>query len=242
MALNTLKVRETADAVMVLTDKAIYICRYDYQLEKVSRFQRIELDNLSTVQHGAYITDTLAPHSLDQARNHGVVLYFETAAVLSDSKVLLPDRSDEGTISTVPTGDLSSKVNASISVPTTADPRDPAEGRSASPTTAATPRKSFIACKLASEVQVVMQSVVPSGSSSTGASVSLARLVALESQSPELLAECLCSAIQSAKSRTGQVDASQFIVESPIISAATAKQSTSIVDKVSNRLYKALWI
>ncbi|KAJ2876636.1 hypothetical protein GGH93_000632 [Coemansia aciculifera] len=246
MALNTLKVRETADAVMVLTDRAVYICSYDYQLEKVSRFQRIELESMHTVQHGAYITDTLAPHSLDQARNHGVVLYFATVETQSDIKVALPSQPAEGAIASTPAEDLSPKVEGSISTQTTADPGDPAEERSASPNAAAaaaaaaTSRKSFIACKLASEVQVVMQSVVPS--SGTSVLVSLARLGALEGQSPELLAECVCSAIQSAKSRAGQVDASQFIVESPIISAATAKQSTSLVDKVSNRLYKALWV
>ncbi|KAJ2243811.1 hypothetical protein GGI13_006466 [Coemansia sp. RSA 455] len=242
MALNTLKVRETADAVMVLTDGAVYICSYDYQLEKVSRFQRIELESIYTVQHGAYITDTLAPHSLDQARNHGVMLYFATSETQSDVKVELTGQAAEGAVASAPTEDLSSKVEGSISAQATADPRDPAEGRSVSPAVvaAATPVKSFVACKLASEVQVVMQSVA--SSSGTGAPVSLMRLEALESQSPELLAECVCSAIQSAKSRAGQVDASQFIVESPIISAVTAKQSTSLVDKVSNRLYKALWV
>ncbi|KAJ2004038.1 hypothetical protein GGI06_005581, partial [Coemansia sp. S85] len=243
MSLNTLKVRETADAVMILTDRAVYICSYDYQLEKVPRFQRIELESMSIVQHGTYITDVLAPHSLDQARNYGVLLYFATLAAQPDPKVAPPDKSAEGVVASVPAGDLSHKVGKNSEAQATVDKKEPGDGCSASPapaSAAVVPASSYIACKLASEVQVVMQSVVPSSSAS--ASLSLERLGALESQSPELLAECLCSAILSAKLRTGPVDASQFVVESPIISAAAAKQSTGLVGKMSNRLHKALWI
>ncbi|KAJ2886668.1 hypothetical protein IWW38_005210, partial [Coemansia aciculifera] len=182
MAFNSLKTRDTADAVLVLTEAAVYICSYDYQLEKVSQFQRIELVGVARVQHGAYITDTLAPHSLDTARNHGIVLYFSTAAAQSNPK-----------------------QDKSILAQASTDPSAPNEQKAA---TVTMPSESFIGCKLASEVQVVMQSVVPS---STGTSPSLTRLEALEGQSPELLAECFCSAIQSSKSRAGHVDASKFI-------------------------------
>ncbi|KAJ2437315.1 hypothetical protein GGF42_008671, partial [Coemansia sp. RSA 2424] len=241
MALNTLRVRETADAVMVLTDAAVYLCSYDYQLEKVSQFQRIELAGVTKVQHGAYITDTLAPHSLDAIHNHGVVLYFATAAAQSNTKVAQHDQPD---IVTTALAEYSSpKPDESILTQASIDPGCPVKGSSVSPPSrraspleqgsmaVTTPSESFIACKLVSEVQVVMQSVEPALPSSTGASASLTRLGALEGQSPELLAECLCSAIQSSKSRAGHVDASKFIVESPIISAVAAKQSTSLVDK-----------
>ncbi|KAJ2492244.1 hypothetical protein IWW37_001556 [Coemansia sp. RSA 2050] len=244
MSLNTLKVRETADAVMVLTDRAVYICSYDYQLEKVLRFQRIELESVSIVQHGAYVTDILAPHSLDQARNYGFLLYFATAAAQPDPKVVvLPEKSVEGVAASIQTEDLPPKVGKNTLTQTTVDQKELSEGRSALPDSAsavAVPMSDFLACKLASEAQVVLQSVV--ASSSARALVSLERLVALENQLPELLAECLCSAILSAKLRTGPVDASQFIVESPIISAAAAKEGASLVDKMSNRLHKVLWI
>ncbi|KAJ2746186.1 hypothetical protein GGI20_001541 [Coemansia sp. BCRC 34301] len=236
MALNTRKLRGGADAVMVLTDAAVYICSYDYQLEKVSQFWRVELAGMSKVQHGAYITDILAPHSLDTTRNHGVVLYFATTAALPTSVTVAP----VGYSSPKPAGSSSAYEGGSSSHPATAATMV-AISDEQSAAAAATPSECFIACKLASEVQVVMQSVVPVLPNGADSSTPLTRLGALEGQSPELLAECLCSAIQSSKSRAGPVDASKFIVESPIISAATAKQNTSLVDKVSNRLYKALW-
>ncbi|KAJ2472104.1 hypothetical protein EV174_005870, partial [Coemansia sp. RSA 2320] len=82
----------------------------------------------------------------------------------------------------------------------------------------------------------------PPLATSPEAGMSLTRLKALENQTPDLLAECLCSTIQSLKSLAGPVDARQFIVDNPIVSVAAAKQGTSLVHKMSNRLYKALWV
>ncbi|KAJ1997783.1 hypothetical protein H4R26_005701, partial [Coemansia thaxteri] len=80
MTSDTLKLYGTIDSVIILTDAAVYMCRYDYQLEKVHEFQRIGLAGISRVQHGMYITDILAPHSLDATLNHGVVLYYDPVA------------------------------------------------------------------------------------------------------------------------------------------------------------------
>ncbi|KAI8322308.1 hypothetical protein GQ54DRAFT_260146, partial [Martensiomyces pterosporus] len=74
MALNTKRIRRSEDAVLILTDAAVYVCQYHYQMEKVSEFIRIEVSQLIRVQHGAYITDTLVPQSLDTEHNHGLVL------------------------------------------------------------------------------------------------------------------------------------------------------------------------
>ncbi|KAJ1828093.1 hypothetical protein LPJ73_008636, partial [Coemansia sp. RSA 2703] len=54
-------------------------------MEKVSEALRIELSGLARVQYGAYITDTQVPQSLDPARNHGLVLYFDAAVARFNS-------------------------------------------------------------------------------------------------------------------------------------------------------------
>ncbi|KAJ2610931.1 hypothetical protein EV177_003724, partial [Coemansia sp. RSA 1804] len=65
LSLNTARTCEEADAVLILTDLAVYICRYHYQMEKVTEFLNIDLARLRAIQHGAYITDTKTPQSLD---------------------------------------------------------------------------------------------------------------------------------------------------------------------------------
>ncbi|KAJ2361802.1 hypothetical protein H4S01_005100, partial [Coemansia sp. RSA 2610] len=94
----------------------------------------------------------------------------------------------------------------------------------------------FVACKLVAEAQVVMQNT-----GEEAAAPELARVERLEIQAPDLLTECLCSAVLSLKLTTGDTS-SQFIADAPIISAAAAKQEKTLLDKMANRLHSALWI
>ncbi|ORX71332.1 hypothetical protein DL89DRAFT_222007, partial [Linderina pennispora] len=74
MQLGVSVIRHESDAVMILTDVAMYVCGYHYQMERVEEFVRVELKDITAVQHGAYITDTAMPQALDVARNNGIVL------------------------------------------------------------------------------------------------------------------------------------------------------------------------
>ncbi|KAJ2779814.1 hypothetical protein GGI15_003755 [Coemansia interrupta] len=234
MALDSLKQRGPADAVLIVTTAAVYVCRYHYQMEKVSEALRIELSGLARVQYGAYITDTQVPQSLDPARNHGLVLCFDAAVARFNSgnaqnkSNIGPDESPQN----------SPKPSAkSLSALTITEPSDGNESdRSASAAASEhqppkAPSKHFIACKLVSEAQVVMQRVSDKASASPSTGPCLMRLESLEKQSPDLLAECLCSVILSASLKTNTVDSSNFIVDAPIISAATAKQGLTVIDK-----------
>ncbi|KAJ1826823.1 hypothetical protein LPJ56_001989 [Coemansia sp. RSA 2599] len=250
MVLDTLKARQTEDAVLIVTTAAVYLCRYHYQMEKVSEVLRIELSGLSRVQYGAYITDTHVPQSLDPARNHGLVLYFD-AAVARFNSGNSQNKSDIGHESSE---EEDPKARIKLPVPSITETSVVAADRQeASPAAELRPesgmKEHFVACKLVSEAQVVMQRVCakPSGdaglqSTSVLADLSLTRLESLENQSPDLLAECLCSVILSAALKTNTVDGSNFIVDAPIISAAAARHSLSVIDKVSNRIHKAIWI
>ncbi|KAJ2798997.1 hypothetical protein H4R20_004612 [Coemansia guatemalensis] len=238
MAYNTTKLRDITDSVLAVTNVAVYICRYDYQLEKVSEFLRIELSVLAGVRCGAYITDTRTPQGLDPARNHGLVLFFPANSC------------DRISGSRPPTKDMdTSEQQATLSTPSTPQTLAPdvntTEGDDAVVS-------HFVACKLATEMQVVMQ-VVPDGldADADGSKPllerpgqrGLARLGSLEKQSPDLITECLSSTMLSFRNAAGFTTGSNhFIIEAPIISAAAAKQSTSFVDKVASKLHNALWI
>ncbi|KAJ2820151.1 hypothetical protein IWW50_005174 [Coemansia erecta] len=221
--LDSLKLSSSAaDSVLVLTDAAIYVCCYCERREKVSEFLRVALAELAAVQYGAYVTDTRTPQSLDPSRNHGLVLSFAPAP-----------------------GQHSSDA-------------EPASALGAD-----SARRRFIACKVVSEAQVVMQHALEADDAGQhaletddagqhasgdagqqapdGSAQALVRMPRLETQASDLLTECLCSAMLSLKLSIGDTS-SQFITDAPIISAAAAKQSKTLVEKMSNRLHSALWI
>ncbi|KAJ2082366.1 hypothetical protein H4R24_001671 [Coemansia sp. RSA 988] len=236
MAYDTTKLREITDSVLAVTDVAVYICRYDYQLEKVSEFLRIELSVLVGVQCGAYITDTRTPQGLDPARNHGLVLFF-------------PANSCDRISGSRPPITKVDTTEQQAALPVSETPQGLAPDTNTASDGAVV--NHFVACKLATEMQVVMQ-VVPDGSkvNADGSTSSLerpgqqglARLGSLEKQSPDLVTECLSSSMLTIRNSAGFTTSNRFIIDAPIISAATAKQNTSFVDKVTSKLHNALWI
>jgi len=66
------------EKVLLLTDCAVYMCTFDWTLEKVSAFERIPLADLLQLQWGTYITSTLASSHTDKNRNAGFVLRFNS--------------------------------------------------------------------------------------------------------------------------------------------------------------------
>ncbi|KAJ2710611.1 hypothetical protein H4R19_003664 [Coemansia spiralis] len=73
LALDALKVRPSADAVLLVTDAAVIICNTGAAPPATTR---IQLGALSRVQCGEFVTETRTPRDLDPERNHGLVLFF----------------------------------------------------------------------------------------------------------------------------------------------------------------------
>lgn len=73
---DRLKTATFEEAVLLLTEKALYFCRLDWGTEKVREFERIQLENLESVFRGAYITSTLAQRHMDEQKNIGFVLRY----------------------------------------------------------------------------------------------------------------------------------------------------------------------
>lgn len=73
---NAIKSPAFEEAVLLLTDAALYACRFDWNIEKVSSFERIDLRNIQGVKYGTYITSTLTPTQSDETRNVGLVVRY----------------------------------------------------------------------------------------------------------------------------------------------------------------------
>lgn len=74
---DTIKAWPLEEAVLLLTDLAIYLCRFDWKLDKVSSFERIQLGNVTSIKFGTFITSTISPSHIDEMKNVGFVVTYQ---------------------------------------------------------------------------------------------------------------------------------------------------------------------
>ncbi len=65
------------ETVLLLTDCALYLCRFDWDLDKVSSFERVNLANVTGIKFGTYITSTVSSSHMDETRNVGFVVTYQ---------------------------------------------------------------------------------------------------------------------------------------------------------------------
>ncbi|KAF4909983.1 Phosphatidylinositide phosphatase SAC2 [Colletotrichum viniferum] len=65
------------EVVLLLTDAALYLCRFDWNLDKVSSFERIDLAHVVGIKFGTYIISTVSPGQTDETKNVGFVVSYQ---------------------------------------------------------------------------------------------------------------------------------------------------------------------
>ncbi|KAM0713909.1 hypothetical protein Q7P37_010871 [Cladosporium fusiforme] len=75
---NTLRSLPFEECVLLLTDVAIYFCRFDWTTEKVGSFERVDLTDITELWRGPYITSVLGPAHTDEEKNVGFALRYKT--------------------------------------------------------------------------------------------------------------------------------------------------------------------
>lgn len=73
---DTLRTFPFEETVLLLTDAALYAVRFDWNMEKVSSFERVDLRSVRGLQLGTYITSTLVAAQTDEERNVGFVVRY----------------------------------------------------------------------------------------------------------------------------------------------------------------------
>jgi ribosomal protein L34 len=68
------------EAVLLLTERALYFCRMDWTTEKVKSFDKVELAQIEGLTRGIYITSTFAQRDLDEKKNFGFLVRYNTKA------------------------------------------------------------------------------------------------------------------------------------------------------------------
>lgn len=73
---NTLRTLPFEESVLLLTDAAVYSCRFDWETDKVLSFERIDLRSVSRIHYGTYITSILTDSQADERSNMGLVIVY----------------------------------------------------------------------------------------------------------------------------------------------------------------------
>jgi Inositol phosphatase len=73
---NTLRTLPFEEAVVLLTDAAVYCCKFDWNTQKVSSFEKIDLRSITKMQYGTYITSTLSERQMAEALNVGIAIQY----------------------------------------------------------------------------------------------------------------------------------------------------------------------
>lgn len=74
---NSLTASPFQEVVFLLTDTAMYLCRFDWNLDKISSFDRVDLSHVIGIKHGTYITSTISSSQTDESKNVGIVVTFK---------------------------------------------------------------------------------------------------------------------------------------------------------------------
>lgn len=73
---DTVKAFPLEEVVLLLTDAALYLCRFDWKSDKVSSFERIQLGNVTGIKFGTYITSTISMSHIDETKNVGFIVSY----------------------------------------------------------------------------------------------------------------------------------------------------------------------
>lgn len=76
---NTLRTFPFEETVLLLTDAALYSCRFDWNTDKVLSFERIKLSSIRHINHGTYITSVLTDAQTDEQHNVGMVIVYQAS-------------------------------------------------------------------------------------------------------------------------------------------------------------------
>ncbi|EJD05667.1 uncharacterized protein FOMMEDRAFT_139037 [Fomitiporia mediterranea MF3/22] len=77
--INTRFSDKLEEKVLLLSVRALYVVSYDYALEKVARYSRIPLDQITSITKGTYILSPLEEGSRDPLQNYGFMVNYLTS-------------------------------------------------------------------------------------------------------------------------------------------------------------------
>ncbi|POS83532.1 hypothetical protein EPUL_004133 [Erysiphe pulchra] len=222
---NVISFAPLQESVLVITDAGLYSCQVNWNLEKLSSFERISLESIQNIKYGTYITSTLSAAQMDEKRNVGLVITYnvddqeKNSNDLQDS--IYEDTSQEKSL----IGSISQVV-----------PVIPGRAIAAVATVAAAvKRKSQETCMLVFKALPSRTSVSVAGTEEDN-EVLISELEQVE---------MICFEIERLVNNFRAIEVGHarpaLVEHAVIISLAEARKSTRLLDKLSHNFKKLVW-
>lgn len=222
---NTLRTLPFEEAVVLLTDAALYCCKFDWTTEKLASFEKADLRAISKIRYGTYITSTLSERAMKEDLNAGVVIVYQPG---KESIIRTNTRSLQNVVAQKTEGSSSSenRIDGGTGILSWLAPSSPPTSRT-------------IAIKVIPTVATTTEDMDPSGGPG-------------RSESPMQLAQTVAEEVQRAitgsrlatppTSEDVEKDKKDGLVEhEAIISLAEAKKRTGYFEQLGHSIKKLVW-
>lgn len=207
--------KEFEEKVVLLTERALYVCSYNYGLEKVIQFKRIALETIISLQVGEYILSSLTPSSRSAEQNYGIILNHLT----------------DGELVRWNTGSIQNKRLDDISIIGLDDEDNDQDYNSNS-------SSSDDEYDIKTTVQLAMEGT----NTIAFKAVRYDILGELEGE-VENCKQQILSIVRAIAKATGHTENdTEFIVHKPIISLEEAEKTDGIFKKMGHKIKQAIWI
>jgi hypothetical protein len=208
--------KEFEEKVVLLTERALYVCSYNYGLEKVIQFKRLALETIISLQIGEYILSSLTPTSRSAEQNYGIIVRHLT----------------DGELVRWNTGSIQNKRLDDISIGGRED--DDEQGNSDSNTDDDDLGEDGIKAA----VKLAMEGI----DTITFKAVRYNILGELDGEVENCQQQILEIVRAIAKATGHTEDDAEFIIHKPIISLEQAEKTDGIFKKMGHKIKQAIWI
>lgn len=212
---NTIRSTPFEESVLLLTDAALYACKFDWNMEKVSSFERVDLQHIIGIKYGTYITSTLSRSQTDEKTNVGLIVTYKAG---SDDIVRVNTRS----LSTLQSQDDERPDGSTAPLPS----QPTGFASFMSNTTAPTHPPRILAAKALSS-----RTAVADGTESRLSEVEFVKSLCLEIERMVLIGKVV---------EVG-TERKELLESGSIISLADAKKSTGLLEQLGHSIKKLVW-
>ncbi|KAI6249877.1 Phosphatidylinositide phosphatase SAC2 [Erysiphe necator] len=220
---NIINITPLQESVLLITNLGLYSCQVNWDLEKLSSFERISLESIQNIKYGTYITSTLSVAQMDEERNVGLVITYSVDDQKKDAK----DSQDS----------ISENVHQENSIIDTI-----AQVAPAFPGRPVATAKSTSEDNIISKTRVLAFKALPSRSSV--AVTAAEEEVEVKFSELEQI-EMICFEIERLVNNFRSMEVGRprpsLVEHADIISLAEAHKSTRLLDKLSHNLKKLVW-
>ncbi|EHY54367.1 hypothetical protein HRR83_008050 [Exophiala dermatitidis] len=218
---NTLRTLPFEEAVVLLTDAAIYCCRFDWATEKLASFEKIDLRSVEKVRYGTYITSTLSERQMKEDLNVGVVVVYQPQK--GTSMIRTNTRSLQNYVAPGDSNDTANRIDGGTGILSWLSPNSPPSSRT-------------LALKVIPSITSITQ---PDGRERRGEKTP-------PPPPPIAVAENIADEIRRAIVGSGSGEQSQqsddaLVEKQDIISLEEAKKRTGYLEQLGYSIKKMVW-